>query len=402
MPSCVSFVSQPGAEDESLQTSSHTRENTTSRKSSRMQEREKASDRRVIEKMQRQQQKAKLRMPPQDMREANPFCPGPEMDDFFNNIYKSVAKHQRDMEHEIDNIKNTPYNNRETRLVRLIEPPRKCCDHSWRGWTCRFHPRAPPKEYWAWKLNCTRVVLGRAYCVDLFVQWKRYQQAVRALDKQRREELDLTDLAPESDFPHYFPTTRDEKKQLLGNLCWSHKLCFNRRRRSSRGKSGETCYVCRYDALAARYTEGCRAAYTTYFEATTKAIDDIHRSIGRMWFEYIVPDTSPRRVFRSSGDDDHDEEDDNNRRNKSRAVLHVSHWSEYKQGRFEGRRGGGGAGGPHDVSELAAASAERKRAVWRRMRGAGNGSDRDGYEVVEPGRDEFMPTWLENIAEEKN
>ncbi|ETS87226.1 hypothetical protein PFICI_01054 [Pestalotiopsis fici W106-1] len=375
MPTFVTFfVDGKVVGSESSPTRSDTSSPRNLQTSSEMQRKEKASDRKVVQKWQRQQQKASLRQMPLDMRDANPFCGGPKMDDLVKKITKSLEKHQYKMEQEIDNIVDTPYHNQQTRLMSLVEPPQNCCPHSFNGWNCRFHPRAPPAEYWSWKLARTREALGRAYFVDLFVHWKRYQQATRTLHKQRREELGLTDLAPNLDFPHCPITTRNEKKQLLGKLCLSHKLHFNGRRSGGLGTSVDTCYLCRYDAVDAVYTTACRLAYAKYCEALATATDRIHRAMGRVWFAYAMPDPNPTVREDTSG----------------RRVLHVTHWSEYQAGQFEG--------GSVPFSWEARAASKRKCEVWRRM--SGKKGDGDGYVAVKPGQNESIETWLDNIMEE--
>lgn len=90
------------------------------------------------------------------------------------------------------------------------------------------HPRGHPMEYWKQHLSDTKDALRRAYRVELFLLSKRYEYGIIALHKERRQQLNLTNLPSSQDFPEATLTSPTDKSRVLGKLCLFHPHTFTK------------------------------------------------------------------------------------------------------------------------------------------------------------------------------
>lgn len=286
---------------------------------------------------------------------------------------KMMARRQQEMEAELKR-KQTPYHNKNSALCSLAEAPYKCCPISRNGWDCPLHPRDPPMEYWRQHLKDTKEALRRAYRVELFLLSKRYEYGISALHKERRQQLNLTNLPSSQDFPETTLTSPKDKSRVLGKLCLFHKLKFDGQRRGFPGSGvPAACWVCRYDNLYKEYVCNAHAAYEAYCRTYADALDKAHGLMGYMFFKYSPLVLNPGVEYSrySTG---------------IRRVLRITDWAQNKKGQ------------PGNLCRMSRESAfrakERKASVWERMEG---GQD---YVAVDPKDTMAFKTGLATVKEE--
>ncbi|KAI0146734.1 hypothetical protein BJ166DRAFT_502526 [Pestalotiopsis sp. NC0098] len=363
-----------------------------SKKSDRMQVKDKKMDQKMVKMMKKKQKEAEAEAEKRRKAKVHVKQPKSTSDQaqahvkqtkvsvdkaelkLHNDMAKMLARRQQEIKAELKR-KQTPYHNENSALCSLAEAPYKCCPISKDGWKCPLHPRDPPLEYWTHHIKTAKQALRRAYRVQLFLIGKKYQHGVIALHKERRRELNLADLPVELDFPEVAMPTAADKSRLLGKLCLSHRLRFDVQRRGAPRQGGPptACWICRYDNLYKQYVIDAHQAYSTYCHAFAEALDHTHRRVQYMCFNYKAPAMDPGSEVSGYSP-------------CTRRVLHITEWAENQKGQ---------RGNIYWLArEYALRADERKAAVWTRMRGA------QDYVTVDAKQDRAFKTALESIEEE--
>ncbi|KAK6216318.1 hypothetical protein LQW54_003709 [Pestalotiopsis sp. IQ-011] len=349
-----------------------------SKKSDRMQVKDKKMDQKMVKVMMKKQQEAEAEAEKRRKAKVHAKQPKPSVDKVEKKLHddmaKMMARRQQEIKAELKR-KQTPYHNKNSALCSLAEAPYKCCPISQDGWKCPLHPRDPPLEYWTHHVKAAKQALRRAYRVQLFLIGKKYQHGVIALHKERRRELNLGGLPVKLDFPEAPMATPADKSRLLGRLCIPHRLRFDAQRRGAPRQEGPpaACWVCRYDDLYKQYVIDAHQAYNTFCHAVAQALDHTHLRIQYMCFKYHVPAMDPGSEVSGCS-------------TNTRRVLHITDWAENRKG----QRGNF----CWLAREYALRAKKRQASVWARMRG-----DQE-YVVVNPNENKGFKTVLATVQEE--